>query len=1118
MGDDDDDPFVPSFTPLGGGAGGLAPLKPQPTSSSAFVSTPVLSPQPTGSFRALSPQQTGGFQPQQQQQQQQQQRGIGATLSPQATGASFRAAPPPPPTRSPAPPPPTAVPAELASLRAEHASLAHSVSDLQSTNASLEPGTLDTAKELMDLQAKLISLRSTHTSEQANVERLRARAAEQAREKADLTAEVISAESALSALKAEKDELDGQVMREREDVRGMKRRLGELERESSQAREVVEKVRKEARQQKGLTAIAVKQLSTAEGAREALRVESERAERELEEAEREAREAKEEVERSERAHAESAAAATKAQAAAARSAGMSISCPLFGYKPADISLAVLLSVAAPARPSSSSPASPSSALAAIPAAIASLVPAAIVPAALSANNNETAAAADDAPASAGSNDETHDRALPTAVAQEQDAGSPFANETTTTAFMDTNVDNTRADTDAFDGPPALAVRDLPTPPAVGALNAPKDIDPTAVAATTAADDADEQPTESPSIIAGLATAAAAAVVAAGGVVAAGANEIFSGGERDGDEVRDPTPTTANVAGADEAKTAKAATAAPAGFDSAAPGVVERQQQVEPAFDADADADADSSDDEADGPEDLDSQPSYLPRRSDDEPQAFNSAPAANDGVVPGGVSLSREASSHLASTASAFGSFESTGAAAPAATGVPSAFAGATASEEPAETDPFASDEPEAFAPSPFAAAPAAIAAGIPLPLSPAGSEPPQHSIASAFPPVDARQPTTAAFDDSFGNGAAAAADFGAFDGDFAPVPMTGGINNPFFSAGPAEDETPKAEPADRSTTASPFDAAPTRLTASPLPPAPPAAPSSAAPTPPPIPARREPPIPQQPQQQPPSTAVFDDSFGNDDFDAFDADFEPVPVVARSLAAASTNNPFSAAGGGGAGPTPVYDFDPSFADFDTAFTSTTAGPPAASAVQLAPPISNDAFSVDDAFGSSPFAPAASANAGEQSHASAAPGQHAFDDAFADAPPQQQQQYAAPVGPPPGHLQQPQQQQAERPSLPSRPTEGAGGAAEPDDIPDVKKLVSMGFSRTQALNALEVRLSDHSCCLSKGPDPVCSSRCRLATTICRRRSITSFRGREIRPNPPLPFPCPLPLPSLPRCAM
>lgn len=191
------------------------------------------------------------------------------TPAPQVISRTPSKPPGPPSTiRSPPPPPPPAPTAELTQLRTDHASLSSQVADLQSTGSTLEIQTLETKKELMDLQAKLISLRSTHQSEKGNVDKLQSRVNEQAAELKALQSELISAESELSGLRAHKNELDGQIMGDKEEIRGMKRRLAEVGEETIGLKIQLEKARKEARQQRGLVAITTKQLATSEAEKE----------------------------------------------------------------------------------------------------------------------------------------------------------------------------------------------------------------------------------------------------------------------------------------------------------------------------------------------------------------------------------------------------------------------------------------------------------------------------------------------------------------------------------------------------------------------------------------------------------------------------------------------------------------------------------------------------------------------------------------------------------------------------------------------------------------------------------------------------------------------------------
>jgi epidermal growth factor receptor substrate 15 len=197
-------------------------------------------------------------------------------------------------------------------------------------------------------------------------------------------------------------------------------------------------------------------------------------------------------------------------------------------------------------------------------------------------------------------------------------------------------------------------------------------------------------------------------------------------------------------------------------------------------------------------------------------------------------------------------------------------------------------------------------------------------------------------------------------------------------------------------------------------------------------------------QHQPKQASSGGDDFG---FDAFDNDFDAVPTgnPSSSLPAPSQQQQSSTLS---AFPPSTsndpYKVDPSFADFDSAFGPTATS--TSSSSRPAPPTNN--FSFDDAFDapSSFFAP----------HGSP-PGPPPGQSAAPTSPPRQsepQQQYAPPAGPPPpsfaASTAAAPPPTPERPALPSRKTE-----ADSDDIPDVKKLVGMGFSRSQALNALEV---------------------------------------------------------------
>jgi len=76
--------------------------------------------------------------------------------------------------------------------------------------------------------------------------------------------ELIRAESDLSAVRVEKSEIEGAFLRDKEEARDLHKRMIEATQQAETLKSEVEKLKKEAKQQKGLLAIARKQLSTKE--------------------------------------------------------------------------------------------------------------------------------------------------------------------------------------------------------------------------------------------------------------------------------------------------------------------------------------------------------------------------------------------------------------------------------------------------------------------------------------------------------------------------------------------------------------------------------------------------------------------------------------------------------------------------------------------------------------------------------------------------------------------------------------------------------------------------------------------------------------------------------------
>ena len=145
---------------------------------------------------------------------------------------------------------------------------------LQSTKRSLttvkeERSTLDQslasqASELSSIQTQLSSAKAAYETETSVLATLKERYSTQVAEIQNARRELIGAESDLSAIRVEKAEIEGAFLRDKEEARELHKRMIETGQQAEALKADVEKLKKEAKQQKGLLAIARKQLSTKE--------------------------------------------------------------------------------------------------------------------------------------------------------------------------------------------------------------------------------------------------------------------------------------------------------------------------------------------------------------------------------------------------------------------------------------------------------------------------------------------------------------------------------------------------------------------------------------------------------------------------------------------------------------------------------------------------------------------------------------------------------------------------------------------------------------------------------------------------------------------------------------
>ena len=159
----------------------------------------------------------------------------------------------------------------------------------------LEAELASQAATLSQLQMQLASAKAGYEAESKLLATLRERYNTQLAEIQTTRTQLITAESDLSALKLEKTEVGGALLRDKEEVRDLQRRHKEVLEEAEEIKKEVEKAKKDVRLQKGLLAITKKQLATAESDKAAAEKEFKETEEEAGTVERELKEAEAEL-------------------------------------------------------------------------------------------------------------------------------------------------------------------------------------------------------------------------------------------------------------------------------------------------------------------------------------------------------------------------------------------------------------------------------------------------------------------------------------------------------------------------------------------------------------------------------------------------------------------------------------------------------------------------------------------------------------------------------------------------------------------------------------------------------------------------------------------------------
>jgi epidermal growth factor receptor substrate 15 len=149
-------------------------------------------------------------------------------------------------------------------LKNQFQSTKRSLTAAREERSTLEQALADQASQLSSLQTQLSSAKAAYETETNLLTTFKERHSTQVADIQNTRKELIGAESDLSAIRVEKAEIEGAFLRDKEEARELHKRMIETGKQAEALRADVERLKKEAKQQKGLLAIARKQLSTKE--------------------------------------------------------------------------------------------------------------------------------------------------------------------------------------------------------------------------------------------------------------------------------------------------------------------------------------------------------------------------------------------------------------------------------------------------------------------------------------------------------------------------------------------------------------------------------------------------------------------------------------------------------------------------------------------------------------------------------------------------------------------------------------------------------------------------------------------------------------------------------------
>ncbi|BFZ60929.1 hypothetical protein YB2330_001983 [Saitoella coloradoensis] len=191
----------------------------------------------------------------------------------------------------------TADTTEIANLSNQISQMSANTTTLSEKRSTAERDLTQVQAQKKEIEAKLADIRQLYDAEVKNVHTVEAQLNQSRTETQKLRQEFLVIEASYHALQQQHREGSEALARDQAENNELKTKMAQIGTETTRLNEELEKVKKNARQQKGLVAINRKQLATAEQERERVLMEIEEENRAAADAEREARDVEEQKRR-----------------------------------------------------------------------------------------------------------------------------------------------------------------------------------------------------------------------------------------------------------------------------------------------------------------------------------------------------------------------------------------------------------------------------------------------------------------------------------------------------------------------------------------------------------------------------------------------------------------------------------------------------------------------------------------------------------------------------------------------------------------------------------------------------------------------------------------------------